>query len=226
MKDKFEFYGGKRIVEKIYLIMALLLNLAIVVIEIIVLFKVIEKKNILKFYTFLSNLIGLVASVVFVCVGFNVLLTNGIIPIWVKGLRFSATHSLASTLLVFAIILLPLYKKGTLSNEIELFKGISEAKANVILHYLCPLLSIISFLLFERNPVLEDSQWTLYAALPSIIYWSLYLVLTITHCWKEPYGFTEKKEAQKTDVKGSILLLLIPILSVGLDYLLWWINIL
>jgi hypothetical protein len=96
------------------------------------------------------------SSIVFVVGGLITLCTNETIPIWMKGLRFSATHSLASTLLVFAIVLMPLYKKGTLTNEIELFKGISEKNANLLLHYICPILSIISFLLFERNPVLLD----------------------------------------------------------------------
>lgn len=210
--------------DKLCLILALLLNLAIIIIEIMVLLKVVEKENILKFYTFLSNLIALVTSIVFVGVGFITLFSNDTIPIWMKGLRFSATHSLASTLLVFALVLMPLYKKGTITNEIELFKGISEKNANLLLHYICPVLSIVSFLLFERNPVLEDSQWTLYAALPSIIYWSLYLILTRAHCWKEPYGLTQNSETKGKNSKGKFFLLLIPIMSVGIDYLLWWIN--
>ncbi len=210
--------------DKLNLIFALLINLSIVIIEIVVLVKVIEKKNILKFYTFLSNLIALVTSIVFAGMGFITLIKNSNIPIWMKGLRFSATHSLASTLLVFAIVLMPLYKKGTLTNEMALFKEISEKNANLLLHYICPVLSIISFLLFERKPVLEDSQWTLYAALPSIIYWLLYLILTITHCWKEPYGLTENKVTKEKNTKGGFLLILIPIMSVGIDYLLWWLN--
>lgn len=206
--------------------LALLLNLAIIIIEIMVLPKVVEKKNILKFYTFLSNLIALVTSILFIGVGLVTLFSNDTIPIWMKGLRFSATHSLASTLLVFVAVLMPLYKKGTRISETELFKGISEKNANLLLHYICPAVSIVSFLLLERNPVLEDSQWTLYAALPSIIYWSLYLILTIAHCWKEPYGLTQNSETKGKDSKRKFFLLLIPIMSAGTDYLLWWINVL
>ncbi len=212
--------------DKLCLIMALLLNLAIIIIEIVVLLKVAEKKNILKFYTFLSNLIALVTSVVFVGAGLIALFSNDMVPIWMKGFRFSATHSLASTLLVFAIVLKPLYRKGAIPNETELFQGVSEKAANLLLHYICPVLSIVSFLLFERNPVLEDSQWTLYAAFPSIIYWSIYLILTLTHCWKEPYGLTQKSETKGKNAKGKSFLLLIPVMSVGIDYLLWWINVL
>lgn len=212
--------------DKLCLISALLLNLAIIMIEIMVLLKVVEKKNILKFYTFLSNLIALVTSIIFVGVGLIALFSNDTIPIWMKGLRFSATHSLASTLLVFAVVLMPLYKKGTMTNETALFQGISAKNANILLHYICPVLSIVSFLLFEKNPVLEDSQWTLYAALPSIIYWSLYLILTITHCWKEPYGLAQNSETSGKNANGRFFLLLIPIMSVGIDYLLWWINVL
>lgn len=211
--------------DKLCLLLALLLNLAIVLLEIMILRKVVEKKNILKFYTFLSNFIALVVGIVFIGVGLVALCSNDTIPIWTKGLRFSATHSLASTLLVFAAVLMPLYRKGAMANEAELFRGISGKYANLILHYICPVLSIVSFLLFERNPVLEDSQWTLYAALPSILYWALYLLLTITHCWREPYGFTQSRETKGESVKGILLLLLIPILSVGIDYLLWWVNV-
>ncbi len=205
--------------DKLCLILSLLFNSAIIVIETFVLLKVAEKKNIFKFYTFLSNFIALVVGIVFVGAGFIALLSNSTVPIWMKGLRFSATHSLASTLLVFAAVLMPLYKNGTISNEIKLFDGIGEKNANLLLHYICPILSIVSFLLFERNPALYDSQWTLYAALPSIIYWALYLVLTTAHCWKEPYGLARNGKA-----KGKCFLVLIPVMSVGIDYLLWWFN--
>lgn len=206
------------------LILALLINLVIAIIETIVLLKVTQKRNIFKFYTFLSNIITLITSIIFVIVDTIVLFSGNYIPIWVKGLRFASTHLLATTLLVFTFILVPLYKKGTVKNEIKLFTGISEKNANILLHYICPILSIISFLLFERDPILKDSQWTLYAALPSIIYWLLYFILTITKCWKDPYGLMQIKKSKTKNLKGIILLILIPLISVGIDYLLWWIN--
>lgn len=201
---------------------ALVLNAAIVWMELHTLRRLTYKKDILKYYTYLSNLIAAVAGALYVAVTVLGIPT----PLWLKGLRFSATYMLATTLFVFNLVLLPGGKAGNTITE-EDFTGISPKLANLILHYLCPALSALSFLLLERQPVLTDPNWTLFAAAPTIVYWVVYLILTASGLWKDPYGFSEPSEKPKTlfaALTGILMFILIPAMSMGLDFLLWWIN--
>ena len=85
----------------------------------------------------------------------------------------------------------------------------------------------IRVILLERQPVLVSSEWTLYAAIPTIVYWTVYLILTATNLWKDPYGFSQPGEKSGTVISviaGIAMFALIPAMSIGLDYLLWWLN--
>ena len=198
------------------------LNAAIVWMEWYTLCRLTRKKDILKYYTYLSNLIAAIAGAVYVAVAVLAIPT----PLWLKGLRFCATYMLATTLFVFNLVLLPGGKAGNTITE-EDFTGIRPETANLILHYLCPVISAVSFLLLERQPVLETPDWQMFAAAPTIVYWVVYLILTALNLWKDPYGFSEPSGKPKTifTVLTDILMfLLIPALSMGLDFLLWWIN--
>ncbi len=209
--------------EAMALIPALLLNCIIAALELFVLTKVADKKDILKYYTYLSNAIALISSAVFAVVTCVNLCGGGITPLWLKGLRFCATYMLVTTMFVFSVILRPRNQSENLITASDFTGGIDPRTANLLLHYLCPAISACSFLLLERQPVLTGSEWTLYGALPTIVYWSVYLLLTATNLWKDPYGLSEENPG--TSSKADILLfLLIPVFSMGLDYLLWWIN--
>ena len=95
---------------------------------------------------------------------------------------------------------------------------------SLLLHYICPIISIVSFLLFERGTVLTDSEWTGYAAIPSCTYWAIYIFLTITPLWKEPYGLTASRTERKNHLIGILLLIAIPVLFILLSYVLYWLN--
>ena len=205
---------------------ALVLNAAIVWMELHTLRRLTRKKDILKYYTYLSNLVAAVAGALYVAVTLWVLVQGAAAPLWLKGLRFTATYMLVATLFVFNLVLLPGGKAGNAITE-EDFTGISPKLANLILHYLCPVISAVSLLLLERQPVLAGSEWTLYAAIPTILYWTVYLILTCLNLWKDPYGFSKPSEKPKTlfaALTGILMFILIPAMSMGLDYLLWWIN--
>lgn len=206
---------------------ALILNIIIVVLEIKIFIKVRKKSYILKYYTFLQNFIAVIASTMFIIFETLCIFNGNNIPPWIKGIRYTATCGLAATMFVFAFILAPRYKSGKSSNREELFGGVNPKIANRVLHFICPIISIISFVLFERQ-ISIGSEWTSYAAYPSIIYWSMYILLTVTHLWKEPYGLTKNDKIKKRTIsqtlKGIVLLLLIPIIFIGLEYLLWWLN--
>jgi hypothetical protein len=202
---------------------ALAANAAIVGLEIVTLSRIAHKGDILKYYTYLSNLMALIAGVAFLAVTTFCLFTGSTTPLWLKGLRFCATYMLVTTLFVFSFVLLPLHNSGNLISASDFTSGFSPRLANLILHYLCPLISAFSFLLLERQPVLAGSQWTLYGAIPTIAYWIIYLILTAAHLWKEPYGLSDATKTQGFQA-GTILFALIPLMSMGLDYLLWWLN--
>jgi hypothetical protein len=204
----------------------LFLNLAVMASSGITLCRLRRKKDILKYYTYLSNLIALLGSTVFVAVSLWNLISGNYTPIWLKGVRFTSTYMLVTTLFVFSLVLLPSHKSGNTITAAD-FIGISPKLANLILHYLCPAISAISFILLERQPILAGSQWTLYAALPTIAYWTVYLILTATNLWKDPYGFSNFNKNNGPAISplaGAAMFLLIPAMSMGLDYLLWWIN--
>ena len=204
----------------------LFLNLAVMAAAGITLCRLRRKKDILKYYTYLSNLVALIGSSIFVAAAVLNLPGGSPVPLWVKGLRFTGTYMLTTAMFVFTLVLLPVRQEETVMTEDD-FTGIRPKMANFLLHYFCPVASAVSFLLLERQPVLANPQWTLYAAVPTILYWSVYLILTAFNLWKDPYGFSQpqKKPASVLRTLTDILLfLLIPAISMGLDYLLWWIN--
>ena len=205
------------------MIIALMANTAIVVLEIYVFSKLANKADILKYYTYLSNAIALITSGIFIVVTTLNLFRNCAVPLWLKGIRFCATYMLVTAMFVFTVVLLPRHKSGNLITASDFATGLDPNRANFLLHYLCPVISTCSFLLMERQPVLTDSKWTLYGALPTLVYWSVYLLLTATHLWKDPYELSNASSdfSSKAD---ALLFLLIPILSMGLDFLLWWLN--
>ena len=208
----------------VQLIMALMFNFLLIIIEGATFLKVKNKLNILKFYTFLQNFIALAISILFCGFAIIELLGYGNVPELIKGLRYTATCGLAATMFVFAFFLAPRFKSGKSKSHTDLFGGLESKKANLLLHYICPIISIVSFLLFERGTVLTDSEWTGYAAIPSCTYWAIYIFLTITHLWKEPYGLTASRTERKNHLIGILLLIAIPALFILLSYVLYWLN--
>lgn len=206
------------------LIAATVFNLAIIVIEFAVFIKVKNKLNILKFYTFLQNALALIVSIVYCVFSIREMFGYGSVPVFVKGLRYTATCGLAATMFVFAVFLAPRFKSGKSKSHIDIFGGLNPRRANLLLHYICPVISIVSFLLFERGTVITNSDWTGYAAIPSCSYWIIYIVLTATHLWKEPYGLTASRKEKKKHLLGILLLLAIPASFIALSYLLFWLN--
>ena len=205
---------------------ALALNIAIIAMECFTLSRLSCKKDILKYYTYLSNLIALIGSSVFVSVTALNLLSGSPVPVWLKGLRFTSTYMLLTAMFVFSLVLLPGHKSDNTITADD-FTGISPKLANLILHYLCPFLSAASFLMLERQPVLASPEWTLYAAIPTILYWIVYLVLTVCNLWEDPYGFSKPRKSSGTvisTIADIFMFAAIPVLSMGLDHLLWWLN--
>ncbi len=191
----------------------LIINILIIILEIFTLHKLKRKLDMLKFYTYLQNLLTLIASLVFVIYLTLNLLSNTIIPEYVRGLRYIVTCGLVSTTFMF-VVFLGAGKKLSITED-DFKKGLSPKLANVILHYICPLLSIISFIFFEKEILLNNGIWTLIVALPSCLYWIVYILLSTTKKWEEPYNFSTNK------VLEILTYILIPISFIVFSIILW-----
>lgn len=199
------------------LIIALILNLILVFCEIITLGHIRGKGNILKYYTYLQNYLALIASLIFsVSIG-GYFLYGKAIPEFTGGIRYAATCGLLEAMFVF-IVFLGAGKKIAITEE-DFLPGLSPAAANTLLHYVCPILSFVSFLLFEREIPLSDGIWTAIAPIPSCVYWIIYMILSFTKAWEEPYNFTS--QGPKSKLWDTLSVILIPLSFLAISYILW-----
>lgn len=158
---------------------SLLLNLLIAIFQIYALVNVFLVKGFssLQYYTIDSNIFACLSSIFLVVT----LLIKNKTPAWVHRFRFYATSCIAVTFIVVLLILTPL----TGFNRIPelFFQGTS-----LWLHTVCPLLSIISFLFFEKEIKLSPEQ-SLLALIPTFIYAIVALILNIARTITGPYIF-------------------------------------
>lgn len=203
---------------KLFLSIALILNLILSFCEIYALGNVKGKINILKYYTFLQNFLALIVSVFFSVYLFEAIFLDRVIPEFVKGLRYVATCGLMATTLIFVLFLSS--KNKNILRE-EDFVKLSPAKANYILHFFCPLVSLFSFVIFERKIPLTTSVWTLYAAIPSCLYWIIYLILSAASLWEEPYDFSTTNNGKKGILAEVFKMILIPLSFILVSFVLW-----
>lgn len=204
---------------QLLLYISLVLNLIIAGCEIWTLSKIRKKINIIKYYTFLQNFLALVISSVFSVCLITAIFRSGEIPEFIRGLRYIETCGLIATMFIYIVFLSS--KSENLMSEEDFVSNFSPKKANFILHYFCPVISLLSFVLFERQILLTTSEWTGYAAIPSCVYWVIYAVLTATHLWEEPYDFTPTNAKGKSALLEVLTMMIIPISFILISYILW-----
>ena len=158
---------------------AFLINLLIVIFETIALVLSIKRHGIrvFKYYTEISNYFALIASAFF-CV--YTIFSKNVIKNWVIYLRYIATICLTITFVVVSLVLIPMYPA---SFNYLMFNG-----SSFFHHLACPVLSIISFLLFENRIFLKKFSIFL-PIIPTFIYGSICLVLNILKLLEGPYPF-------------------------------------
>ncbi len=194
----------------IYMLIA---HLIIAVCEVYVLGHIRRKRNILKYYTYLQNFLGLLSSLILIAG----ILQGNPIGEFVKGIRYVATCGLAATTVIF-VAFLGAGKKIALT-ESDFLPGCSPKTANAILHYICPALSLVSFVVFEREISLSSGIWTSLAAVPSCGYWIVYWILSAAKVWEEPYSFAA--EGRHGKAVGGLICFLIPLSFVAISFVLW-----
>jgi hypothetical protein len=131
----------------------------------------------LQYYTIDSNILGCISSLILV----GALLIKGKTPSWVHKLRYYATSCLAVTMAVVVFIIIP--GAGFRTIPELLFQG-----TNLWMHTVCPLLSIVSFLIFEKESKLDVNQ-SIYALVPTFVYGIITLILNIIRVIRGPYSF-------------------------------------
>lgn len=196
------------------LIIALILNIILIGLELMVLISIKGKRNILKYYTYLQNFLSLITSFIFsLCLIFCLSFKESI-PEFIKGLRYVSTCGLLATSFIF-LIFLRKEKKNVITQDDLLF-NFNPKLANFILHYLSPLLSLVSLVFFEQEIILTNGIWTALVAIPSCLYWLVYLILSASKKWDEPYEFSTKNKFIEV-----LTFILIPISFIVISIILW-----
>ena len=194
------------------LIVAVILNLILIGLELIVLISIKGKKNIFKYYTYLQNFLSLIISLIFSFGTIFCLSVSESIPEFIKGLRYISVCGLLATLFIYLIFL---RKENSITQDDLLF-NFNPKLANIILHYLAPLLSLVSLVFFEQEIILTNGIWTALVAIPSCLYWLVYLILSATKKWDEPYKLSAKNKFIEV-----LTFILIPISFIVISIVLW-----
>ena len=134
------------------------------------------KSRMFRYFTTLSNVLCAIASLI--VAGFALC---GNLPLWVLLLKYVGTAAVTVTLLTVFLFL------GPSSHD---WKGLLYGPV-LFLHLICPLLAIVSFLVFEKTAM---PAWTIVlGAAPVPVYGVLYMRKVVyapeERRWEDFYGF-------------------------------------
>lgn len=155
---------------------ALIFNILIVILEIIALIETIRQFGRLQieYYTIDSNLFALATSILFI-------IFHKKDYEWLKDLKYITTCCLAVTFLVVVFILTPALE---FRYDIYMFSG-----TMLYQHTLCPILAVLSYLLFENR-----SKKTYLCISFTIIYAIILVILNLADKVVGPYFFLMVKK--------------------------------
>ncbi len=129
-------------------------------------------------------LIATLVSAVFLIFG---IIKNKPVPHFVKVLRFMATVCTTLTFIVVAFILTPMFMGFTGGFLSSLFFMMT-AGSCLQFHFLCPVVSFLLLVLFEREVPLKSRDF-LFGMLPILVYAAVFIPLNILKIYKGPYPF-------------------------------------
>lgn len=164
---------------------ALAFNLAIIAGEIAAIIIVFLKIGYypLEYYTEDSNLFALVACAVMAGFQVRYLKSGKEIPHSVQMFKYMAAAVLSVTFIVVLAVFSPMRGEGINGWFYMLFN-----KDFTFLHTLCPILTILSFVLFEKEPYL-DTKSAFTATIPTLVYAIVLVFLNIIRALIGPYPF-------------------------------------
>lgn len=172
----------KKTINRTNIICALIINIAIVVLEIIGVFLSVQRHGIkvFQFYTENSNYFALIVSFIFCISCVVALIKRKHIPRWILNLRFVSTVCLTVTFVVVIAVLIPMFP--------DTFVFMMFQNSNLFQHFLCPVLSFISFIFFE-NQISLTKKSILYCLIPTLIYGVVLITLNLFKIITGPYPF-------------------------------------
>lgn len=197
-------------------IISTILNYFIVILEIYAISVSARNKGygMFRFYTDNSNMLALISCFLLAIYQTVSLLKNkDITPAWVKIFKYYSTCCVALTFVIVSCFLAPLCG---LNGIVIMFTY----NSMLYHHLLCPLLVIISFVLFEKYNFAHSQIFK--ALIPTGIYGIVILVLNFVKIVKGPYPFLFVYELP---VWATVLFLVaIVLLAYFLNWVIWKLN--
>ena len=174
--------------------MVIIVNCAVIILEIIGLWISVSdrKREIFVYYTQLSNIITLIASVVLVSTGSNEVSVT---------LRYLSSCMLTMTFLITLFVLVPMgagFKRMMLSGN------------GLYHHTLCPVLSVASYIMLE-----EHSHLWMLPVILTFVYGVVMLVLNAKDKYDGPYPFFRVREQSPTATVLWVVVLLLAIAGIA-----------
>ena len=167
----------------------------------------------------MQNFLALIISIIFSVYLIIAIFLNGTIPEFMKGMRYIATCGLIVAMFIYIVFLSA--NNNNLLSEKDFTTNFNPKKANFILHYFCPIISLLSFVIFERQIILTQTEWTGYVAIPSCLYWIIYLIFSVTKLWEEPYDFRGTQGEKQNKLLEILVIMAIPLSFILISYVLW-----
>ena len=160
----------------------LILNSILVILCIIgIFFTFKENIFIFEYYTEDSNILAGIGSLLFVIYSIR----NKEIPMWLVMLRYISVCCLVVTFIVVVFVLIP-----TMSNSyLEGVRHLLLSGSMLFHHFLCPVISFLSFVLFEKDERLNKKKYIYYPFIPTLIYGFILITLNILRKVIGPYPF-------------------------------------
>jgi len=196
--------------EKRRTVCALVLNLAVAVLSAVGTAIGFQKygTEMFAFYTVDSNLFAMLSCLVYAACLVRKLTAGKEIPAPAAMAKYTAVCCLSVTFLIVVLVLAPM-------NGPEGFRMMLLSDDMLYHHLFCPILSALSFFLFDRVPF-RAGRSARYAMLPTVLYAAVIIVLNLLKVIAGPYPFLM---VYQQPVCMSVLWL---ILILGGSYLIAW----
>ena len=139
----------------------------------------------LQMYTYLSNFLCLAVCILYIAFALRALVRGAEMPQTVRTLRWITCTNLTLTILCVAFVLSP--AAGPNGYYELMLEG-----AMFFVHTLCPVLTLVPFLLFEGPCVRRGRRWYRdlpAAVLPTVAYILFAGLMNLFRVWHGPYPF-------------------------------------
>lgn len=197
--------------------LSLISNLLIAGMELgaLILCFIFEWPSTFKYYTTISNVFAGISCLLLAVYQFINYKTNKEIPHFIMIFKYISTCMLSVTFLVVLFVLVP--ASGDVNEMIRLLFS----HKLLFHHTLCPILCIISFVLFENEYKIKK-KYILYSLIPTFLYAIIFIFLNAFNIVNGPYFFL--KVNNQPIYMSIIWFFAIMSLAAGISSLLWFLN--